>query len=346
MRLLRQLIEKWYKNLPEEHKPKFKNKLKSLEDEVFIPTLYELVTHQYCLEEGWTIEYEPKVVTGKNPDFLVTTKSGYKFILEVATTMDSKDIKTSNKKVQEVTEAISAISTPFKLDLHYLINPNDKVKLKVVAKMVKDWVDKLDTTNTSKRYEMNFGHHSLSLKVQAIIDAPKPTGGCVLSVMDVGGAVPDYSDRIKSVLDDKANKYSSKKTKLPLIVMIADGVGRIRMSETTIDRTLFGRDMITFGDHDNPPMWHKDRSGHFTPSKDENLEWFGKRTGLSAVLYCSLREKSSFQMQVFHNPFPNIPLDEGVFFKMPQLLKWENEKGIIMKWVISNPESSRIYFVL
>ena len=100
--------------------------------------------------------------------------------------------------------------------------------------------------------------------------------------------------------------------------MIGDGVGLIRMSETTIDRTLFGRDMITFGDENNSSMWHKDRSGYFTPSNNENLEWFGKRTGLSAVIYCSLREQASFQMQVFHNPLPNIPLGEAVFYKMPQ----------------------------
>ena len=193
---LRRLIEKWYKNLPDEQKSKFKTKLRSLQDAVFVPTLYELVAYQYCLEEGWAVEYEPKVVTGKNPDFLVTTKSGYKFILEAATTMDSKEIKTTSKKAQAVAEAISAISTPFKLDLHYLINPNDKVEPKIVAKMVNEWLDKLDTTNTSVRHKMNFGHYGLCLEVQAIIDAPQPTGGCVLSVMDVGGAIPDYSDRI------------------------------------------------------------------------------------------------------------------------------------------------------
>jgi hypothetical protein len=341
---LKKLVEKWYANIPIEHQAKLKTKLRSIKDSEFVSAFYELVAHQYCLEEGWEVEYEPRQPSGKAPDFLVKTKSGYEFILEVATIFDSADVKSANDKKEEVTHAITIIKTPFKLHLEYKILPDSRVEPKEVAKLVKEWLEKLDPNDTKKKNKMGFGYKSLSVMVEAIIDAPKPSMGCVLSVMDPGGQVPDYSERIKSVLDDKSKKYSSKKTKLPLVVMVGDGVGRIRMSESTIDRTLFGRDMITFGDEKNPPHWHKDRSGHFTPSNDENFEWFGKRTGLSAVLYCSLKEKGSFQMQVFHNPIPHIQLSEEVFYKMPQLLKWENKQGIVMRWVVSNPEGTRIQF--
>ncbi len=341
---LLQLLEKWFSNLPREHRTRFRNRLRSLKDSEFVSAFYELVAHQYCLEEGWQVEYEPKQQSGKSPDFLVTTKTGYKFILEVATIFDSADIKNTNDKKEEVTLAITNIDTPFKLHLEYKILPDKNIVPKEVAKMIQQWLDSLDKSDIKKKNKMEFGYKGMSLMVEATIDSLKPKIGCVVSYMDPGGAVPDYSDRIKSVLDDKSKKYSSKKTKLPLVVMVGDGVGRIRLSEITIDRTLFGRDIITFGNENNPTQWHKDRSGHFTPSNNKSLGWLGRRTGLSAVLYCSLQEKTSFQMQVFHNPLPHIPLDEQIFYKMPQLIKWKNDKSIVMKWVISNPENLRVYF--
>jgi hypothetical protein len=201
---LRALIEKWFVNLPEKQQKSFKAKLRSLKNAEFVSAFYELVAHQYCLEEDWKVEYEPPQISGKAPDFLVTTKTGYKFILEVATIFDSDEVKSANDMQEEITQAITKIKTPHKLHLHYKILPNEKVEPKEVAKMVKEWLDKLDPSDTKKKNKMGFSYKSLSVMIEAVIDAPKPTMGCVLSVMDPGGQVPDYSKRIKSVLDDKA----------------------------------------------------------------------------------------------------------------------------------------------
>src|SRR3989338_2091477 len=87
----RALVEKWFVNLPDSAKSNFKKRLNSLDDKEFIPTFYELMMHQYCIEEGWKVEYEPDMEKGK-PDLLVTTQSGYRFIIEVTAVFDSDSV--------------------------------------------------------------------------------------------------------------------------------------------------------------------------------------------------------------------------------------------------------------
>lgn len=341
---LRELIEKWYLHIPEADRPKLETKLKSLKDEDFIPAVYELAIHQFCIEEGWKVEYEPTLPNGFTPDLRVTLKDGKQFILDATSIFDNADyVKANNKKI-ELTHKISAISTKLILSLHYLRLPDPDAKPKLVINQITKWLEQLP--NDNKKHKKTFDVGGYSIEVETEPKAPKPKGGCVYSVMDPGMSVPDYSRRIKSVLDDKRRKYSSKDTGMPLVVMVADAIGRIRADETTIDRTLFGQYQISFtiGDTSGSSRMERDRSGYFVPSNDENGNWIGKNTGVSAVMYASVKEKGSFQMQLFHNPVPHIPLDPAIFEKMPQLLVFTEKPSLTMRWAVTNPEQSRIHF--
>jgi len=341
----RALIEKWFVNLPDKIKPNFKRRLNSLDNKDFIPALYELMAHQYCIEEGWSVDYEPSLGDG-NPDLLVTTQSGYKFILEITAVFDSDAVEKSDNTKDDLTHQISAISTPFMLSLYYYEYPSGFFSSKTVVAKVKSWLEALDTSNPKRRYKRTFKGVGYNFQVEAMLSGRKAASECVWSVMDPGGSVPNYSKRIKSKLDDKARKFGSKKTKLPLVIMLADGIGgRVRMDSHTVDKTLFGDDAITFSINGaEPPKAIKARNGYFTPSNNEKGEWIGKNTSVSAVLYVSLRGSGSYQMQVFHNPVAHILLSDEVFFKMPQLQRLESKDGIRMKWVISNPEDHLVYF--
>src|SRR3990167_4251995 len=324
----RALVEKWFVNLPDNAKSNFKKRLNSLDDKEFIPAFYELMMHQYCIDEGWKIEYEPDMDKGK-PDLLVTTQSGYQFIVEATAVFDSDSVEKSDKSKDDLTHQISAITTPFMLSLNYYEYPSTFYSPKAIIAKVKNWLGWLDTSSPKRRYKRTFKGTGYNFQVEAMLTGRKAASNCVWSVMDPGGSVPNYSKRIKSKLDDKARKFGSKKTGMPLVVMLADGIGgRVRMDSHTVDKTLFGDDAITFSINGNePPKAVKARNGYFTPSNNEKGEWLGKNTSVSAVLYASLRGSGSYQMQVFHNPVPHTPLNDEVFFKIPQLQMLESKAG-------------------
>jgi len=341
----KELIEKWFSNLTTKSQPDFKKRLRSLKNSIFIPAYYELMMHQFCLEEGWEVEYEPVLDTGFKPDLLVTTRNNYKFIIEVLTVFDSDAVDKSNSRQQELTHLISNIKTQFILSLHYKEDPSESVKTSLMINSIKSWLSHLDSSNPKKIHKKTFKQGGYNLSAEAMFSNPIASNNCVWTVMEPGGMVPNYSERIKSGLDDKSKKFGSKKTKLPLVVMIADGVGRIRLDEKALDKTLFGDDVITFSyDGKAPPKAHKSRNGYFTPSNDAKGQWVGRRSSVSAVLYCSKQERSTFQLQMFHNPLPFFPLDNEIFYKVPQLLQTVFTGGMQMRWVITNPEDSRIYF--
>lgn len=343
----RGLVEKWFINLPDSAKPNFKKRLNSLDDKDFISAFYELMMHQYCIEEGWKVEYEPAMDNGYKPDLRVTTQSGYQFVIEVTAVFDSDSVEKSDRSKDDLTHQISAIITPFMLSLDYYEHLiSGYYSTKAILTKVKNWLDGLDASNPKKRHKRTFKGPGYNFQLEAMLSGRKAASNCVWAVMDPGGSVPNYSKRIKSKLDDKARKFGSKNTKMPLVIMLADGVGgRVSLDSHAIDKTLFGDDAITFSINGNePPKAVKARNGYFTPSNNEKSEWLGKNTSVSAVLYGSLRGSGSYQMQMFHNPVPHISLNDEVFFKMPQLQRVESEEGIKMKWVISNPENHLVYF--
>lgn len=343
----RQLIEKWFLNLPVKHQPSFKLRLTSLDDTESKSAYYELITHQYAIEEGWHVEYEPELPSGYKPDLLVTTQTGDKFIIEVTTVFDSDLVAKSESAKEEVTQRLNSIKTSFIMNLQYTTIPMIPYRVREIGDKVTKWLDSLDVANTKKRHKKTFKTNGFSFEIEAIQSRRPKRIARVASVMDPAGMVPNYTDRIKSKLDEKAKKFGSKKTGLPLVIVLADGVGRLRMNEQTVDRTLFGNDVVNFSfDGSQPPTTAKARNGYFTPSTNEDGEWVGKSKNVSAVLYLAAREEGCYQMQLFHNPVPYKQFDDAILYKMPQLERLHTVGALRMKWTITNPEGNRIYFML
>ena len=340
---LMKLMEKWFLNIPDNSKPKFLARLQSQKNNDFIPAFYELAMHQFCIEEGWQVKYEPTLPSGYTPDLFITTDRGYEFVLDVTTLFDNQDYAKANDKKIQLTRQISTLKTKHTISLHYLKLPAPSGTPKPVIKQVEKWLN--EVTENTKKCKKIFNIGGYNIEVEILPKIPKPKNGCIFIIQDPGLSTPDYTNRIKSSIDDKRTKYSSKKTNLPLVIMVGDAVGLIRADETAIDKALFGQLQITSNINvDNTTSLQRDRSGYFTPSL-ENNEWRGKNTGVSAIMYGSIKEKGSLQMQLFHNPLPYIMLDPKLFEKMPQLLVFNSTNASLqMKWVISNPQDQRIHF--
>jgi|GEM_PF-2222377 len=337
---MKEMIEVWYDALPEGMKLRFKDKLLSTDNAIFVAAFHELAIYRYCIEEGWNVEYEPTLDNGLTPDLLVHSKEYGDFIVEVTTLFDSEEVAKAVVRKEELTQRIAAIKTDHVLNINYSGYPQKDYSSKKLANAIKVWLDSLP--DDEKVHRKTFDQNGCYVKVEASKDRkkfPRPNMGCVL-VVGEDGHVPDYSIRAKRKLDEKRKKYSSKEIGIPLVVVLADGVGRMRVDSYLIDKALFGQYQVTItNDGSKPPAMTRDRSGHFTPSNDERGEWFGKNTGISAVMFSSFRGRNKFQMKVLHNPVASVEMPYGPFEKMPQLVRTEDKPHVVMRWTLGRPDN-------
>lgn len=335
---LRQTLEKWYIELPEEIKPKFYSKLRSLDNNVFVATFHELAIYRYCIEEGWDVEYEQPLDSGLTPDLMIHTKDFGDLIVEVTTLFDSEMIAGGVTREEELTQKIGEIKTDFVLELSYQMYPPKDFDAKTMIKEVEHWLSSLP--DDKETHSQLFIQGDFSFEIEASKTRPRPRIGCVLSVMG-GGDVPNYSTRVKRKLDEKRKKYNSKKLGIPVVVALADGVGRMRVDSFLLDRSLFGEHQLTiYPKEDKPGLMTRDRGGHFTPSTDPTGKWSGKNTGISAVMFSSYRgSEEGFEMKVFHNPVAEIGLPYDIFHKMPQLIRTDTGKDLTMNWTLTSPDN-------
>lgn len=347
----RALIEKWYEELPNDIKPRFKAKLLSVDDEAFKSAFHELAIYRYCYEEGWEIEYEPELPNGLTPDLIVDTKQWGKIAIEVTTVFDADEIGLGEKRRNMLTQKVALLDTDKVLDITHHGYPLANYKPARAAEKVKEW---LATIRENKSHKKTFDLCGcrFTIAIDSRMQEYKPSIGCVLTESNDVSDVPDYTNRIKKKLNQKRMKYSSKTLDIPLLIVLADGVGLVRVDEHAVDKALFGQFTYTwFMDSDKPGQFGRDRSGHFTPSNNPEGEWFGKNTGISGVLFSSYKGDGNFQMQLFHNPVGKLPIPFEAFKIMPQLVVSEQKPHITMRWAVNkpdnyieNPENNRVAF--
>lgn len=335
----RELIEKWYKELPEDIKSRFKSRLLSTDDEVFIPAFHELSICRYCQEEGWDIEYEPELSNGLTPDLIVDTKQWGKVAIEVTTVFDAEAIKYGERRRDMLTQKVALIDTDKVLEIAHHGHPQADYKPAQAAAKVKSWLDTIQDEKTHKKTFEAYGCH-FTVTVDKNVQTFKPTQGCIYAELNDVADVPDYSEKIKKKLNQKRTKYSSKSIDMPLVIVLADGVGLVRMDEHAVDKALFGKFTFTwYTNGDKPGQVGRDRSGHFTPSNDSKGNWFGKNTGISSVMFSSYKGSGQFHMQLFNNPVAQQPLPFESFKIIPQLVVAEEKPNITLRWALNEPDN-------
>jgi hypothetical protein len=343
------LIEQWFSNLLEEAQAKLRPKLQIQDNDIYIAAFHELAIHQYCLEEGRGVEYEPTLPNGLTPDLVVHTQEHGDICVDVTTLFDSKGIAAEHRRKEQVTQKITAIQTDFVLELNFLNYPMQDFKPAQLARVIQQWLSELPPESDGTR--KSFAVHGCNVEITVHTKFARPSRGCVAMVGDPGGSVPDYTGRIKKKLNQKRIAYSSKNTGMPLLVVIADGIGLIRADADTVDRALFGQHQLTMPVGGGAGQFGRDRSGFFTPSNDAEGNWSGKNTGISGVMHSSYKSDCKFQMQLSHNPFAEHPLSFKLFNKMPQLIRTPNGNDIKLVWalqeeanIIENPGDSFMQF--
>jgi hypothetical protein len=267
------------------------------------------------------------------------------------TLTESSLVRGAERRRDTLTQKVALIKTDKVLEIGHHGYPQADYKPAQAAAKVKAW---LDTIQDDKTHKKTFDVHGcdFTITVDKKVQTFKPTQGCVYAEFNDVSDVPDYSDRIKRKLNQKRIKYSSKSINIPLLVVLADGVGLVRVDEHAVDKALFGQFTFTwYTDSNKAGQFGRDRSGHFTPSNDKEGNWFGKNTGISSVMFSSYEGGGKFHMQLFNNPVAEQPLPFEPFKIIPQLVMAEKKPHITLRWAIDEaanyidkPEERRIGF--
>lgn len=331
--LMKSLLEDWYTRIPEKMKTKLYSRLRSFKDKEIISAIYELSAYFYCLDQGWEIEYEP-VIGGKTPDFKVTTISGFEFIFEVTSLYDSEVVRISEERMWQFASKIAEVETKHVYHLNFFEYPSDSFRPSVAKRVVQEWLDEIE--EVSERTGCSFGKviAGCNFSIDIYPEEQMPEGpGRMFSVGFPPADSLNYQRRVRDILNEKSKLYSSKKTGLPLVIMIGDGIGYMRASSDVITESLYGHLLMTFGGKTTNVS--RSKIGYFSPNSVDG-KLVGKNTGVSAVVYSSIKGSQRFHIEVLHNPIPLLNITNRVFKNVPQYYPINIDGKHQMHWLIDD----------
>lgn len=107
---IRELLNKWFENYPEENKIDLKQNFKNSFNDAF----YELFVHETFYRQGYTLKPHPSLEnSAKKPDFLAK-KGEEEFYIEATTvsSLSELEVKQENFKAQFIDE-LNKMDSPF-----------------------------------------------------------------------------------------------------------------------------------------------------------------------------------------------------------------------------------------
>lgn len=350
---LRLQMERWLKNIPNEHQSDIISRIRSRDDKYSYPAFYELMWHQFLLEEGWKAEIHPTIgADPHHPDFKVTTSPGDIFYLEISTVFAQMDRRIQDQRFDNICEAIDQIQHKFMVSLSLKSNIptecNLKLENKKISKFLINELNNLDPNLDGRIKPVEVKYKSQFIKIDFLIYAmKKPTNHPILWAISGGVYSGNASGQIQKALEQKVKKYKTiKSSGRPLVIAIC-GSGHPTVDEHALDMALFGNHMVTWNvnaPHNPQTRWSRDQSGLVTPKASFPDS---RNTRISAVIFCERyiqKQITEYKVKLFHNPWTKNPLKTEVFSWLPQLVvttKTSNE--VKMDW-INNDDNKVVIF--
>lgn len=225
---VRDLIEAWVDDYPEDHRPEMVRRLRSRSDGLHTSAFFELFLHALMLRRGFAIlAIEPVMPNGRAPDFLVEAPDSTRFYLEatLATGMDDVAVG-ADRRMRDALQAIDAVDSPdFFLHLHTRGTPDKPVAVKRLQRSVRSFVDGLDRAQAVLEAEAGrpapvwqHDEHGAHFMIQPVPkNAPRPGGRAIGSRM-IPAAIVQPNLAIRSAVEGKAGRYGQ--LDIPLVVAV------------------------------------------------------------------------------------------------------------------------------
>lgn len=347
----RNQIESWLKNVPKKKRKDIVARLARWDDIDHLSAFFELMWHQFFLEEGYKVQNEPVLGNGKTPEFLVDSEKG-SFLFEVITAFDEKNLHKKKKITEEILGRVSKISHHYRVSLSLDSWLDADFKSSLFLKSIPKQLDLLlaGGIRSQEKYEpvvYRQGAYVIEIDIYSYQDEKT---GILAGVSYPGYSGSLGSKQIKERLREKIKKYrNAVQLQTPLIVAVCNESGN-SFAGSSVEYDLFGRPVVYFSaDGSGESSWGRDKSGIFI---QKNVDGSPRNTRLSAVIQCTRKWGHTkkykdgsyvYDMAVFHNPFAAFKVDEKVFSKLAQYLPYETRAGGVMKWK-NKKENKHIVF--
>lgn len=246
-RLVREKLNEWFENYPEDHRYEFRSRLKI----EFHSPFFELFLHEVFLRLGATVELHPEIGSkGKRPEFLATFLDRIQLTVE-ATLCTEEDSRTQKRRrrIDQVYDAIDQIDSPdFFVTVTRLREPEGKqiASSRVVAFLNRE-LALLDPDELVEEYEKNgdirkleFTDKSGSIRFQVVPKKPEARNredsrvvGMTPMIVRRGGS----EKNLNRVLSQKGKHYGE--LNLPFLIAV-NTLGKWGVTEEDRISALFG----------------------------------------------------------------------------------------------------------
>ncbi|MFZ2187328.1 MAG: hypothetical protein WAV46_01740 [Candidatus Moraniibacteriota bacterium] len=305
-----------------------------------LSAFFELMWHQFFLEEKFRVCNEPVLDNGKKPEFLLYTKYG-DFLFEVITSFDEKTLYKKKKITEEILGKTSEISHHFRISLSLDKWFGHDFKSSLFLKFVVNQLDLLLLARNQNQEKFEpITYRQKDYVIEIDISSFQEKRGKILA----GVSYPGYSGtlgskQIKSRLQKKITNYKNVvDLKKPLVVAVCNDNSNSFIGNS-VEYDLFGRPTVHFSiDGSGKSYWGRDNSGIFM---QRNADRSPRNTRLSAVIQCARKWGKTkkykngsyiYDMAVYHNPFAAFPISKNVFSKFAQYIPHQTKTGGVMKW--------------
>ncbi len=335
-------LESWIKNIEKNKKRDLIGRLTSYSNTDNISAFFELMWHQFLVEEKYKVKIEPELENGRKPEFLVKTEN-QNLYFEVFSVVGNEDGELQ-KKINITEEVLGKINLmegfyPIAIGLKDWIGPNVKYSnfINFIKKLAKEGSFDGELKNSNKILYDRGG-----LRAEIKIFPKRERSGKILMTVGYPGILSEVgSKKIKERIREKILKYRPIKTSGdPFVIAVCFDLTGSIYGHYNLEYDLFGLPVIKVpiasGKRDSQAG--RDGSGIFF-KKDSLGEL--KNTRLSAVISCTRVWKETekypqgfyaYKIEVFHNPFAKNPLDESVFNKFAQFVPRWGKISLEMKW--------------
>ena len=330
----RSQIESWFQNIPESEQADMYSRLRSLNDEQHLSAFYELMLHQYCLEEGWQIEKHP-LIKGKKPDFFISINGKYKFILEVSTLLDDRDLRNKQDRYYQLLRKINGIRTKFKLSVAPKDWPFNSVDNDEITREIENWLATIRTKDNTL-CELQIDEIGFKGTIEAVYSSD--TRGNTIRSFLLPDLIGDpFVKKIKNRISNKSKNYKALKgIGIPFVLALCSG-SKWLFDEWPVENALYGRFRATWNpiDPEAETKWERDHSGLITPKPGLLGDTRYKR--FSSILFCEreyTRDEVLYGISMFHNPWADVEMPVEIFSKVRQFAVVERQSGKVrLDWL-------------
>lgn len=334
---MRSLLEQCLNNYPVIEQPEIIARLKSGDPRQFTSTTFELLLHQYLIDQNFTLSPHPELAndSAKRPDFLVTCPDGNQFYLEAICTSESDGKNDSTEALKESTlNYLNSKPHPnFFLSISCSGDPLTQPSGKKLYSKIKPWLDSLDPDIVLAESEKNgysafpqitWVHEEWEVTIDAIPlkSEYRGTHEQLIGIRSYGASWINGWIPIRDAIQKKTNRYGQ--LDLPLIVAV--NFNSFRLNQIDELQALFGEEKISFN-FKNLDNYHY--------SRVPNGAWIGPsgpkgRRCSGAWLFgnLSIYSLTNVGHTLYINPWSNFPLPSSALI-MPNAKKDGNQIKLI-----------------